>query len=330
VAIREKLTGDDMIDFACITGEMYRIKDIDQLKQLLSIVSSISENLINRNRFETIEDAVNGYGSPIRRMYEEIKSRIYRGDYERIESGLNELEQMVSETYPNTDDVSYFNFSHAFEYYLYLIKFGSDHPIIRLIPEKVFTYYFNLGQLLLSAGRHDLAQIAFSKALKINPLSVKALLDTADLFEKFGETDEYYSLTLKALEYSFFKEDFAKGYRNLGHHFMSKNKYSLAIACYVISNIYHYNDKASAELLFISQKMNQVIYNPSIEQIEKIFDENNIPFGPDDDVIRLSYFMGQKMQQDSDYEAASYFYEICYGLTQDEKVKRILDELRNG
>ena len=84
---------------------------------------------------------------------------------------------------------------------------------------------------------------------------------------------------------------------------------------------------AMSELYYIQQKAGKVIQPPKMDRFREISEQYGFPVGADHDVLGLSYHYGKLFAEQGNTEAARYCWEITYGLTDDEDIKKMLDKL---
>ena len=106
---------------------------------------------------------------------------------------------------------------------------------------------------------------------------------------------------------------------------MEKENYDLATCCEEFSLQYEKSDVVQSELYYISSKTGK-IYNPELDEIKSQFEANDIPMGPDEDVVGMAYAYGKHCFERKSYEAAVYFLEIVTGFYEDEEVNQMIEE----
>ena len=84
---------------------------------------------------------------------------------------------------------------------------------------------------------------------------------------------------------------------------------------------------AMSELYYIQQKAGKVIPPPKMDRLREISEQYGFPVGADKDVLGLSYHYGKHFAEQGNTEAARYCWEITYGLTDDEEIKKMIENL---
>ena len=64
-----------------------------------------------------------------------------------------------------------------------------------------------------------------------------------------------------------------------------------------------------------------------MDRFRKIAEKYGFPVGADQDVLGLSYHCGKTFAKNGNREGARYCWEITYDLTDDEKIKKQMDQL---
>ena len=112
---------------------------------------------------------------------------------------------------------------------------------------------------------------------------------------------------------------------------MEKKLWSEAIACNWLSLEYDKEAKAAqSELYYINNATNGEIPEPSIDQTREYSKKYGFPFGPDRDILGLSYAYGKHFLEENEPNAARYFLSIIYGLTGEPDIKEIIEKLPQG
>ena len=64
-----------------------------------------------------------------------------------------------------------------------------------------------------------------------------------------------------------------------------------------------------------------------MDELKKIAEKYGFPVGADPDVLGLSYSYGKHFAEAGQYAGARYCWEITYGLTDDEEIKKMIESL---
>ena len=143
-----------------------------------------------------------------------------------------------------------------------------------------------------------------------------------------GDFDNFFHLTVEAFKIAFRPEHVARCYRNLGFYFVEKQLYPEAIACYLLSLRFEKECKhVQSELYYIKCKTDGKVKEPSLKEARKYAEKYGFPINADDDIIGLAYIYGKHFFQENVADAARYYLNIAYALTDDDDVRKMLDTL---
>jgi hypothetical protein len=84
---------------------------------------------------------------------------------------------------------------------------------------------------------------------------------------------------------------------------------------------------AQSELYYIQSKVGGEPILPSDEQLEEYAIRYEFPLGASQDVLGLAYAYGKHSLDAKAYDGARYFLDIVYGLTSDEDVRELLNQI---
>ena len=210
-----------------------------------------------------------------------------------------------------------------------LEKEGLIKPF-KLIPysEPLFDLYHIYGSLLSKYGRYDEAEIYLKKALGINPVYSKALLELADIYKLRTVTfNRFFLLNMEALKYAYSLKDIARAYRNIAYYYLEEYNLEVASVFYNYSLKFDYNVNAVKELGYIRARgMNTEIND---EDAVKIITSKNIQVGVNPFIIDALETLSHYFESKGFYNSALYFYRIMYDLTKDNLIFTKINQLQN-
>ena len=235
--------------------------------------------------------------------------------------------QSLRETDDEKDSAPiYISLNHVMEYYIYAYYFKPDTEV--LCTDLPFgEYYRTYGALCMELGKYHAAREAYIHAIEWNPVDLDSILGLAECYKYLEKLERYIAVTAQAYRYCCTRATMARYYRNVGYYHLSKYKTDLARACYIYSNIYYKTDNAEGELKYLEQAIGDKTPEMTIQQMQKMFDENGIEPGPESDTIGVVYRVGQLMMQDGDTKLAKDCFSIVYDITQEEALAKLLDEV---
>lgn len=201
---------------------------------------------------------------------------------------------------------------------------------LKLIPysEPLFDLYYIFGSLLASEGKFDDAEIALKKALKINPISSKALLELADIYKLRTVTfNRFFLLNMEALKYAYSLKDMARAYRNIAYYYLEEYNLELAGAFYSYSLRFDNNRNAIKELQYIKSRGIDIAIDDG--KIEETIKSKNVQLGANPFILDSLETLSLYFESRGFYNQALYFYRILYELTHDNSVLGKINSIQN-
>ncbi|MBQ6511478.1 hypothetical protein [Methanobrevibacter sp.] len=250
----------------------------------------------------------------------EISPDIESGKYE---TALEKLDSFI-ENYPpmfEDDTVSeYHYFTNTLEEILFNEYIGAEKSI-RYIPDNqpLLDLYYIYGFLLLEYNQLDKSEKYLKKALRINPVSARIILELSEIYKIHTYTlNKLFIFTSDALKYAYYPNDIARCYRNLGYYYIEENQMETALALFKYSMNYEMSPLAYVEINYIQSK------NPDLKltsrECEEIIKNKNIQLGVNPFVLETLEKLGSEYEKNLLYNQAGYYYKLLYEITKDEKI----------
>ena len=221
----------------------------------------------------------------------------------------------------------YHCFNEVFEELLYALNANPTRELRpALMPyDQIYALY---ESLLIDLNRPDDAEAALAEAMTWNPSDADIASEHAETFRIKGDMDAFFRNNLKIFRIAFRPKQLARCYRRLGYYFIEKELWEEAVGCYFLSLQFDKESmQARSELNYITQKAGKAIPRPDRQTMEKIARNYGFPFGPDENVLGLAAYLGEKAAGKGAYNRAKYFFQIYYDLIPDPSVKKKLDEM---
>lgn len=260
----------------------------------------------------------------------EIRSFLDQGDMEGALKLSGELVKCADENtdYIDDDKQEYYSFTEFFEEILVKEFMNSGREIIR--AEFPFAdVYYQHGVLLSNEKRYDEAKEVLAKARRWNPVSALIAFAYMDTVRLSGELEEYMELNREVFPFLFRPADVAQCYSNFAGYYAAKEKWSIAAACCHLSLYYEPDELGVKELLEkIKQNASEDLKSLKLEKAKKIVQKDNIPTGPNDNIIKLAAGMGEQFMAKQIFDGAQYCFKVVYGLTKDEKIGQLVEQMR--
>ena len=233
--------------------------------------------------------------------------------------------------YSDDEVTVYKDFGETFEDVLYLHSCRSENneKILKGAGYPYATRYTQYGGLLFELGEHQKAIDALRKARKWNPINADIAFELAENYKAIGDLETFLGITQEAYAGCFRERTLARYYRNLAYYYSEKKKYREATACIKVSG--HY-DRASAniqsELYYIQEMNGGKRIDLSGGDVDEILEAEGISPFADRDVLGLAGSLANNCIQNEQWQAAEYFLEIFYDLTDDDEAEKELARVR--
>ena len=269
-----------------------------------------------KREFKEISDKEN----PIMDILNEVSYDLEGGDYK---TALSKLDEFMAGFYPMFEDdrvSEYHFFTNPLEEILFNTYVGAKKEV-RFIPDNqpLLDLYYLYGFLLLEDKQLDEAEIYLKKALKINPVSSRVILELSEIYKMHTYTlNKYVMHVTDALKYAYYPNDLARCYRQLGYYYIEENQLETALALYKYSMEYDLSPLAYREIIYIQSKDKTL--DLSLDECIEIIKNKNIQIGPNPLIIETLTSLSQEYEANRLYNQAIYFYKLLYTLTKDEKI----------
>ena len=281
--------------------------------------------------------------SDIKDRYKDYKEIFNSGDLERSADILEEMLQRIEEasderragrfendTFVKKSDMDgrpiYISLNHVMEYYVYACYFEPEADV-KCTEIPVGEYYRTYGELCLRLSKFHRAEDAYRKAICWNPVDLDSYLGLAECYKNMNMLSRYLDITRQAYRFCCTRATMARYYRNMGFYFVAKYQTEAARVCYTYSNIYYKTENADNELKYLEDALKEETPEYSIRDMQKILEEQDVEPGPDSKTIGIIYRVGELMMEDKDYALARDCFSIVYDITQEGRLKTLLDEL---
>lgn len=330
--ITSGLTGNAKIDIKYIQTQMEEYKNHDLSTEILRACGRIMAELLPTDVKTDFSRVINNDLKGISETLDEVRFNVYKKNLEKADKLIANLVKMADE-YPMFKDDSqsqYFCFHEFFEEILY-VDFFQPKKDLRRSNLPFDEIYLQQGSLLFEEKKYMEARAALEKSRKWNPVNLSIAFEYIETFKVTGEIEKFAKLTKDAFKFAFRSADIARCARNLGYYYTEIGKYDVAIVCYFYSLSYDRESKnAQSELYYIQNKTGEKTVNPSKEMFDEITSKYKLPFESTNRIIGMSIAYGKHAVEQKQTEAAIYFFEIAYGLTEDEELKEVIDHLNDA
>ena len=309
-----------------LSSQIERYKDHPYNKEIIREISRMMwDCLSDEEKDEFIE--ISQKENPIMDILNEISEHIEKGDYE---TALDKLKGFMS-SFPGMfedDKVSeYHSFTNPLEEMIFAKYVGAEKTM-RYIPDDkpLLDLYYIYGFLLFENQEFDEAEESLKKALKINPVSARVILELSEIYKMRTPTfNKFIICTSDALKYAYYPQDIARSYRNYGYYYVEENQFDVAAALYKYSMKFEMSVMAYSELQYIQSKGQDT--NLSIEECVSILESKNIQIGANPFVLKTLEELSEEYEENKLYNQSLYFYNLLYNITNDEKTFHKIKEI---
>ena len=325
--IKANLGQNNDLNRKYLSGQIDRYKDHPYSKEIIREISRMMwDCLTDEEKEEFIE--ISDRENPIIDILNEISGDIELGDYE---TSLNKLKRFMN-NFPGMfedDKVSeYHSFTNPLEELIFMKYVGAEKQI-RYIPDNkpLLDLYYIYGFLLFENLEFDEAEENLKKALHINPVSARIILELSEIYKMHTHSfNKFIIYTSDALKYAYYPQDMARCYRNLGYYYIEENQFDVATALLKYSMEYEMSIRAYSELQYIESKGHDI--NMTLNKAISILEDKNIQIGVNPFVLKTLEELSKEYEENKLYNQALYFYDLLYGITHDEKTLNKINEIK--
>lgn len=325
--IKSNLGGNKELDKKYLASQLEKYNDHEYGMEIQKEIGRMLWDCLSdeeKEEFAQISENEN----PIIDILEETFHKIEDGN---LKAALDDMDGFMSSFYPmfQEDKVSeYHAFTNPLEEKVFDKYIGAEKEV-RYIPdnEPYLDLYYVYGYLLLEHERLEEAEESLKKALKINPVSSRILLELSEIYKRHTPNfNKFIMYTEEALKYAYYPQDIARCYRNLGYYYIEENNLKTATALLKYSMKYEMSPMAYSELHYIQSKGENI--EISDLDCERALIDKNIQLGPNIFVLDTIDGLIKNYEESNSYAQAIYFYEILYDLTLDMNIIEKIRELK--
>lgn len=209
---------------------------------------------------------------------------------------------------------------YLFEYYYKTREYDSHH-------HPVHQMYLSVAKILIEQKKYDVALGVLDKAREWNPVDMDIIWSVTDCLKMTGKLEELYAFLIDCYPYIYTRSDMARFYRCLGFYYVEKYEPDIAMVVYTYSNMYSHNKNADSEIKYLETALEKECPEYTVDEIQKILLEKNIPDGISETTLAILYRAGQLELESGDKKAAIECLELLYEVTGDEEVGHMLDKI---
>ena len=323
------LTGDSEKDIQYLKEQAEKYKDHELSREILRACGRLLYQCVPEDRKSELDRIIGNDRTSYESVLEEVRFKQHEKKYDEALSILEPVIRKFEEADMFTDDQvsEYHCFNEFFEEALYRMNIKPSREL-RHATFPLDRIYMQYGSLLIDLRRLEEAETALATAMRWNPADVSIAFEYAETFKQRGDMESFFHLTVSSFRYAFRPEQVARCLRNMGYYFIEKSMWEEAYACYRVSITYSQDARqAMSELYYIEQKAGKPVSMPDEETLNKISEKYGFPFGPDEEILGLSFAYGKHFAEEGETDGARYCWQITYDLTKDDEIKKLLDDL---
>ncbi|MBQ6350851.1 MAG: hypothetical protein IJI42_07960, partial [Methanobrevibacter sp.] len=219
-----------------LSAQIEKYSDHPYNKEIIREISRMMwDCLSDEEKEEFIE--ISEKENPIMDILNEVSQFIEVGDYEKALDKLDSFMKSFPGMFEDDKVSEYHSFTSPLEEILFRTYIGAEKEV-RLIPDNVplLDLYYIYGFLLFEKNQYEKAEESLKKAKKINPVSARIILELCEIYKiRTPSFNKFYIYTTEALRYSYYPQDLARCYRNLGYYYIEENKLDIAAALFKYS-----------------------------------------------------------------------------------------------
>ena len=310
-----------------LSSQIEVYKDHPYNKEIIKEISRMMWDCLSEDeKQEFIE--ISERENPIMDILNDIYYDIENGNYETPREELNAFMETFPEMFEDDKVSEYHYFTNPLEDLIFRKYIGAEKEL-RYIPDNqpLLDLYYVYGFLLLENQEYDKAEEYLKKAIRINPVSARIILELTEIYKVHTYTyNEYFIRTCDALKYSYYPQDIARCYRNLGYYYIEENQMRTALALYIYSMEFEASPLAYTEIKYIQSKNDNM--ELSLNECIEIIEGKNIQLGANPFVIETLNELIREYEKNKLYNQALYFMELQFDLTHDVETLELMNETR--
>lgn len=308
-----------------LSSQMDVYKNHPNNKEILNEISSMMWDCLSEFEKEEYNQIIENK-TQLRDILNEVAYEIENGKSKVALEKLDKFINKYQSPFENDDDAEYHFFTNTLEELIFMRYIGSKNEI-KYIPtnQPVLDLYYIYGFLLLEDKQFEKSEKYLKKAIKINPVSSRVILELSEIYKIHTYTyNKYYMFVSDALKYAYYPQDIARCYRQLGFYYIEENQMEIALALFIYSMEYELSPQAYSEINYIQSKNSEL--KLKLDECINIIKNKNIQLGVNPFVLDTLYELADEYEKNRLYSQSIYYYEIIYDLTNDEN---ILEKIKN-
>ena len=325
--IRSNLGSNKDLNRQYLSSQIEVYKDHPYNKEIIKEISRMMWDCLSEDEKQDFIE-ISQKENPIMDILNDIYFDIENGNYETPLKKLDEFMATFLGMFEDDKVSEYHFFTNPLEELIFRKYIGAKKEV-RYIPDNqpLLDLYYVYGFLLLEDKQYEKAEEYLKKAIRINPVSARIILELTEIYKVHTYTfNEYVIRTSDALKYAYYPQDIARCYRNLGYYYVEENQLETALALYLYSMEYEASPLAYAEIKFIQSKAENL--ELTLNECIEIIKGKNIQIGANPFILDgLNELIGE-YEKNELYNQLLYFLELKFNLKSDEETLAKINDIR--
>jgi tetratricopeptide (TPR) repeat protein len=325
--IRSNLGENNDLNRQYLSSQIDAYKDHPYSKEIIKEISRMMWDCLSESEKQEYAEIAEKE-NPIMDILNDIYFDIENGNYEEPLTKLDRFMETFPDMYEDDRVSEYHFFTNPLEEIIFR-KYVGLKKDLRYIPDSqpLLDLYYVYGFLLLETKQYEKAETYLKKALRINPVSSRIILELTEIYKVHTYTyNEFFMRTCDALKYAYYPQDIARSYRNLANYYIEEDEIKTALALLIFSMEYEASPLAYAEIKSLQSRNGNM--ELSLKECIEIIESKNIQLGPNPFVLQtIDEFIGEYMENRL-YSQTLYFLELKFDLTNDEETLGKINEIR--
>ena len=324
--IKSNLGSNKDLNRKYLSSQIDVYKDHPYNKEIIKEISRLMWDCLSEDEKQEFAD-ISAKETPIMDILNDIYFDIEDGNYEVPLKKLDDFMKTFPGMFEDDKVSEYHYFTNPLEEMIFREYVGLKKEL-RYIPDNqpILDLYYVYGFLLLESQQYEKAEEYLKKAIKINPVSARIILELTEIYKVHTYTfNEFIIRTSDALKYAYLPQDIARCYRNLGHYYVEENQMKPALALYTYSMEYEASPLAYAEIKFIQSRENiELTLNECIDIIKN----KNIQIGPNPFILDCLNELIEEYERNNLPNQLLYFLKLKFDITKDEKILEKINKIK--
>ena len=327
--IKAHLTGDPSKDGPYMKEQAEKYKDEPFSEDLKREMAEILVDITEKDYKGTLDAFLAQENKKVDEKLETVKRRFNNRNYN---GGIKILEEIIRNNalaWIDTSKYTYKCFGTPLEYLLYKTLFQRETREIRSINCDLSKVYRLYCHGLYKKDKLHEAKRAIENAIELNPCDPENYIQMGELAKLRKKNESLKESARMLLKTAVSKKQVGQAYFSYSYYFSERREFGKALALLQMSRIFRESPLYESELEYIKNQMG-ISGEPDFydkDELLNILLSENIQPGPSAAVVAVANEVAKKLEDDSEYAYARYFYAIIYELIENEYAKQKMEEL---